>query len=309
MIKVCRILAILMTSLLMLSSPSFAGQRTFLNSGFDNLDYTSVTSKCQYSTGHAWYCPDGTAENVMWLSASSAYLETCIFSVRKNGWYCPSVNLGGTEETWTLSSSPQVLKGSSAIEIWTSDFNIHPRLGTTSDHHFAEIMAYGPDFLYQNIDVTRGEVIYWTFDHAARKGGICNVFDQASTPVAETILPEEVELIIKGPLINSREQILARASDSVAGQWGTHQGTAKVKLATGTYRVGLRSVIPSAGSCGNFIDNVQIGFCPTGQIRVGGWSGSCQPCADGLVPSDSGDRCETPTPITSNPTTTRRRSW
>jgi hypothetical protein len=152
------------------------------------------------------------------------------------------------------------------VELWQNgsydgvDYNDSKRGG-----QIAEIMAYSSGLLYQLIDINQGETISWTFDHTSRKSA--NAATLCNTPSAERGGPEKAELVISSA-DGTKVQILDTAISNSKGVWKTYTGSTKVNLPTGTYRVGLKSTLPTAGSCGNLVDNFQIELKQAGGCTV-----------------------------------------
>jgi hypothetical protein len=166
--------------------------------------------------------------------------------------YCSYYD-GNLGECYTGAGKSEWLSANRGIiEIWpTGGYE------SISANRALEILSKGPDFIYQEINVKNGETISWKFDHAARKATYNP--SACSTPSAEQSRAEEAQLVIESA-DGTKKQVLATASSNVKGDWKTYTGSTTVTVPTGKYRIGVRSVVPSAGSCGNLIDNVQIGF-------------------------------------------------
>ena len=124
------------------------------------------------------------------------------------------------------------------IEIWGSGFGGVP---ASEGINFAELNANSAGYLYQNVCMTNGEPLGWTFDHRRR-----------STTGTET-----AQFVIRDLAGTTDLQVLATQASS-NNQWNTNSGTATYTGPTGIQRVGFRAV--GGSSIGNFLDAIQIDF-------------------------------------------------
>lgn len=126
-----------------------------------------------------------------------------------------------------------------SIELWDSTFN---SVTSHSGAVHAEMNAYAPGALFQNVCLVNNETFSYSFAHRARSGGpatqVAN-FDIATT--GGTIL-----------------QTIASSSVVVADGWQVTSGTGVYTGATGVRRVQFTTTDP--GSVGNFLDTISISF-------------------------------------------------
>lgn len=128
------------------------------------------------------------------------------------------------------------------IELWDNGFQSVPAYDGSV---FAEMNAYAPGALYQNICMVSGETVAWTFAHRARSGGPAN--QTANFQVANN----------SGSII----QTLATQVSTTANQvWNVNTGAATYTGPSGVQRVQFTTT--DAGSVGNFLDDIRIQLNP-----------------------------------------------
>jgi hypothetical protein len=154
-------------------------------------------------------------------------------------------NLSGSNGIISDSNLPGWNSTSGKVEIWktgfrTSDFTFSASEGD----YFVELNPNVRIGLYQDVCLTNGETLFWTFDHHARQTG------------TETIVYEIVDA--NGNLL----QTLDTSSVTRTQGWQTSSGTKTYTGPTGTQRIQFRSTVPS-GSLGNLLDNIQIKLVPS----------------------------------------------
>jgi hypothetical protein len=117
------------------------------------------------------------------------------------------------------------------------------------------------NYIYQNIYLHKGEVLKWSFDHAARM----SLNPSCGTPLQDmSPNPEEATLEIQN--FNSENTgngktriVLANVRSNQKGVWKTYTGTTQINLDEGVYRVGFKAIRPgTTGRCGNLIANPSI---------------------------------------------------
>lgn len=129
------------------------------------------------------------------------------------------------------------------IELWDSGFlNVSAYEGVV----FAELNAYSPGALFQNICMVNGEVIRWRFAHRARSGGLAT--QTVNFQIANST----------GTLIQNLQTSAVTSTTS----WTLRSNTTGVAYtgATGVQRV--QFLTPDAGSTGNFVDDIRITLSP-----------------------------------------------
>lgn len=158
-------------------------------------------------------------------------------------------------QIFTSSTVPGWEASTGEIELWDSNFNGIP---AHSGNVFAEMNANAPGTLYQNICLTNGETLRWSFAHRARTGGPATqtaVFQIANS--AGTVL-----------------QTLATQASTTAQGWNVNANTAGVTYtgASGLQRV--QFVTTDAGSFGNFLDTISLDLVPFLEYSVATASGN-----------------------------------
>lgn len=158
-------------------------------------------------------------------------------------------------QIFASSAVPGWEASTSEIELWDTNFNGIP---AHSGNVFAEMNANAPGTLYQNICLTNGETLRWSFAHRARTGGPATqtaVFQIANS--AGTVL-----------------QTLATQASTTAQGWNVNASTAGVTYtgASGLQRV--QFVTTDAGSFGNFLDTISLDLVPFLEYSVATASGN-----------------------------------
>jgi uncharacterized repeat protein (TIGR01451 family) len=141
------------------------------------------------------------------------------------------------------------------IELWDTNFNSVP---AHSGNVFAEMNANTPGTLFQNICLTSGETLRWSFAHRARVGGAATqtaVFQVANS--GGTVL-----------------QTLATQASTTAQGWNVNANAGGVTYsgASGLQRV--QFVTTDAGSFGNFLDSISLDLVPFLEYSVATASGN-----------------------------------
>ena len=129
----------------------------------------------------------------------------------------------------------------SAIEIWSSGFN---GVTAAAGRQFAELNAYSPSRLFQDVATTPGQTLSWSLKHRGRAG----------TDVMRVVIGTPTGTLIQnGPNL----------SDGT-GAWGTHTGTYTVPAGQTVTRFGFEAVSSAGGnaSVGNFLDDITFGTGP-----------------------------------------------
>ena len=134
------------------------------------------------------------------------------------------------------------------VEPWRSGF-----LGVPAHdgNYFVELNPSAPIGLYQEVCLTNGEVLEWSFWHGARSGGLN---PQNATYEIRTL---------GGALVQS----LASQNTFIGTGWQNNAGSVIFGGATGTYRLQFRST--DRGSYGNFLDSVDINFVAYAELSTG----------------------------------------
>ncbi|MFS6529621.1 DUF11 domain-containing protein [Microbacterium aurugineum] len=128
-----------------------------------------------------------------------------------------------------------------AIELWSSGFN---GVTAAAGRQFAELNAYSPSRLFQDVATTPGQTLSWSLKHRGRVG----------TDVMRVVIGAPT-----GALVQSGPNL----SDGT-GAWGTHTGTYVVPAGQTVTRFGFEAVSSSGGnaSVGNFLDDITFGTGP-----------------------------------------------
>ncbi|PRB10646.1 DUF11 domain-containing protein [Microbacterium sp. MYb62] len=129
----------------------------------------------------------------------------------------------------------------SAIELWSSGFN---GVTAAAGRQFAELNAYSPSRLFQDVATTPGQTLSWSLKHRGRAG----------TDVMRVVIGTPT-----GTLVQSGPNL----SDGT-GAWGSHTGTYVVPAGQTVTRFGFEAVSSAGGnaSVGNFLDDITFGTGP-----------------------------------------------
>ena len=141
------------------------------------------------------------------------------------------------------------------IELWDTNFNGIP---AHSGNVFAEMNANMPGTLYQNICLTNGETVRWSFAHRARSGG-------AATQTALFQIANSGGTVL---------QTLATQASTTAQGWNVNANASGVTYsgASGLQRV--QFITTDAGSFGNFLDSISLTLVPFLEYSVATASGN-----------------------------------
>lgn len=158
-------------------------------------------------------------------------------------------------EILPAASVPGWEASTNEIELWDSNFNGVP---SHSGNVFAEMNANAQGSLYQNICLTNGETLRWSFAHRARTGG-------AATQTALFQIANSSGTIL---------QSLATQASTTAQAWNVNSNTSGVTYsgATGLQRVQFTT--SDAGSVGNFLDSISLDILPFVEFSVASASGN-----------------------------------
>ncbi|MBR7796647.1 LPXTG cell wall anchor domain-containing protein [Agaribacter marinus] len=146
------------------------------------------------------------------------------------------------------SSVPGWNTTDSAIEIWRpgnpSEYsNYYP---APDESRWAELNAYENGMLYQDVETTPGQTLYWSLDHRGRAG--------------EDTMQVRIGPVTDNPYDTVVQEQITDGNDA----WGTHTGIYIVPEGQTLTRFGFEAVT-SAGNglaMGNFIDNIFFGTLP-----------------------------------------------
>ncbi len=141
------------------------------------------------------------------------------------------------------------------IELWDSNFQGVP---SHSGNVFAEMNANTQGSLFQNICLTNGETLRWSFAHRARSGG-------AATQTAQFQIANSGGTVV---------QTLATQASTTAQGWNVNANSSGVTYsgASGVQRVQFTTT--DAGSVGNFLDSISIDLVPFLEYSVASASGN-----------------------------------
>ena len=174
-----------------------------------------------------------------------------------------SINFGST--IITSSSNLDGWESSNGqVEIWKSGaFSVPASAGS----QFVELNPSSPIFLYQNICITNGETIGWSFDHRSRNSG-------PNPQIAVFEIEDSSENVL---------QTLATQSTNInTNVWNTNSGSVTYSGSTGAHRIGFRSV--NSGGSGNFLDNVQIDLAAYAEFEGSGTASADEDDASPSLP-------------------------
>ena len=119
---------------------------------------------------------------------------------------------------------------SGVFEVWANGFN---GVKAASGSYFLELNATGPTTITQQVAVSPGSDLRWSFRHRSRSGG-----------------DETVEVTV-GPPGSGGTRFTASGN-----KWRTREGAVQVPAGVDRVQFSIRSV--TGGSVGNFIDDVRI---------------------------------------------------
>ncbi|MEM6386230.1 MAG: OmpA family protein [Pseudomonadota bacterium] len=140
------------------------------------------------------------------------------------------------------------------VEIWATG---HSSQASASGSYHAELNPNNPIGLYQEVCLTNGEALSWSYDHAARSGG--------ANP--QTILYEIVSTDGGTTHQVLQSSSLPAPASNVGNTFTTRSGTTTYSGPTGIQRMQFRSTNP--GSSGNFLDNISLTLVPYIELSSG----------------------------------------
>jgi len=148
---------------------------------------------------------------------------------------------------WKTTDDSQ---GVNIIEIW--DYQQQYPGGVVNfpappeGNRYAELNAYDNGLLYQDVETTPGQTIYWRLSHMGRQG------------------VDTMQLRIGAVTDNPYDtKIIEQMSDGSTA-WGTYSGSYKVPAGQTVTRFGFEAVSTASGSlgAGNFLDDIFLGTEP-----------------------------------------------
>lgn len=149
------------------------------------------------------------------------------------------------------------------IEVWGTGFNgINAAQGT----NFVELNAYVSSMIYQNMYLTNGDVITYSFRHRARG----NTSEQTAMVIENE---DEVNIATVHPT----------ALPSSTAQWSVNQGNYTFSGTTGIYRVGFRALNSTNPGFGNLLDDIRISLKPIIDFKFSNPLASCEGSSNGYL--------------------------
>lgn len=151
------------------------------------------------------------------------------------------------------------------IELWFNNFNgVQPVSGIV----LAELNAYAPSKLYQNVCILNGESFGFSFAHRGRSGIDSARLEMTSTPIL-TVQSGNTTGVSGTPTVIS-PGASGVAAASIANGWTRYTGNFTNPGASGIRQLGFVAVSTSGGnlSVGNFLDDVSISFKPYAELTT-----------------------------------------
>ena len=151
------------------------------------------------------------------------------------------------------------------IELWFNNFNgVQPVSGIV----LAELNAYAPSKLYQNVCILNGESFGFSFAHRGRSGIDSARLEMTSTPIL-TVQSGNTTGVSGAPTVIS-PGASGVAAASIANGWTRYTGNFTNPGASGIRQLGFVAVSTSGGnlSVGNFLDDVSISFKPYAELTT-----------------------------------------
>ena len=136
----------------------------------------------------------------------------------------------------------------SLIEIWANGLNgVYSRAG----NQFCELNANTASRLYQKVNLTNGETLYWSFQHRGRLG------------------VDVAELNIYSANGATKMAVLQTAKTD-SGAWESYTGSTVISLPTGTYQFSFEAISTSTGnmSVGNFLDDIHVASQVSNTVKM-----------------------------------------
>jgi len=148
---------------------------------------------------------------------------------------------------WDTTDNSQ---GTKVIEIWNfqqgfpSEAKNHPK--PPEGVRYAELNAFVPGMLYQDVKVVPGQTLRWRLSHMGRTG------------------VDTMQLRIGAATANPTDTPVVQQMSDGNKAWGTYTGTYQVPAGQTVTRFGFEAVKTANGvnSTGNFLDNIFLGTEP-----------------------------------------------
>ncbi|ROV59269.1 right-handed parallel beta-helix repeat-containing protein [Vibrio ponticus] len=226
---------------------------------FMRVRYATKQDDVEQPTGIA---RDGEVEDYqVWIAAPSIEVAGCeaglqngsfehFFIEREhNGWDTPESSVAG----WSVqqldpTADPQNYPISRRNHIEFNDYNQYvSSKASDNSQNVAEMNAYHPTVMYQDIVTTPGEKIRWSFDYSNRTVG---------APSGE----QQIALLFGSPNTDLVESQTFTGTD----QWQNYTGLYTVPDGQYVTRIAFKSLKPIGGSSGNILDNAKFG-CEVGK--------------------------------------------
>jgi len=178
----------------------------------------------------------------------------------------------GADVTWPWYTTHPVPSGSCApggvgnchpIEVWGTGNNGVPAAQGTN---FVELNAFTSAMMYQNMYLTTGDNISYSFRHRAR-------FNNT----------EQAAMVIEDADENILETVKMSELPSSTSLWSVNQGNHIFTGASGIYRVGFRSQSSPSIDTGNFLDDIRVSLKPIMDLKFSTPLASCEGFSHGNV--------------------------
>ncbi|KAA0126380.1 hypothetical protein FY557_17840 [Chryseobacterium sp. SN22] len=149
------------------------------------------------------------------------------------------------------------------IEVWGTGFNGIPAAQGTN---FVELNAYQASMIYQNMYLSNGDDINYSFRHRARG---------ATSEQAAMVIEDENEVNIA--------TVHTTTLPSSTAAWSVNQGSYTFTGATGIYRVGFRALNSSNAGFGNLLDDIRVSLKPIIDFKFSNPLASCEGSSHGYL--------------------------
>lgn len=149
------------------------------------------------------------------------------------------------------------------IEVWGSNFQSVP---AAQGNNFVELNAFVSSMIYQNLYLTPGDVITYSYRHRART----TTAEQAAMRIED-----QNEVLIS--------TVHTTISPSSGDEWSVNQGiSAPFTGVAGIYRVGFRTIVDGgSGGLGNLLDDIKITLNPLVDLKFSNALVSCEGSSNG----------------------------
>ncbi|MFA0414810.1 DUF6701 domain-containing protein [Vibrio renipiscarius] len=221
---------------------------------FMRVRYATEKGDVEHFSGSA---KDGEVEDYqVWIAAPSIEVAGCEAGLQNgsfehfyterthNGWDTPESSVAGwsVQQIDPAADAQQYpISHRNNIEFNHYDHYVAQR-PLDNSHNVAELNAYHPTMMYQDIVTTPGEKIRWSFDYSNRT---------KSAPRDD----QQIALLFGAPNGNLVENQTIEGKDD----WETYSGLYTVPQGQYVTRIAFKSLKPLDGASGNILDNAKFG--------------------------------------------------